>query len=89
MNVEKCVLCGEPFPNNNKETRVQRKPHFINSHANYFGSTWDGLDKPYMQEEVSGTKVLTESDKLNHLIQNLQKELNWQVIPACTVMSAV
>jgi len=88
MNVEKCVLCGQAFPNHNKEARVQRKPHFINSHADFFGSSWNALDKPYMQEDVDGLKVLTESDKLNNLLHSLQKDLKWHVIPACTVMSS-
>lgn len=86
VNVEKCVLCGEPFSTNNKEIRVQRKPHFVNSHANFLGSCWDGL-KPYMQEEVNGSKVLFESDKLNCLLSTLTKDLKWHIIPACSVLS--
>ncbi|KAK3908833.1 3-oxoacyl-[acyl-carrier-protein] synthase 3 [Frankliniella fusca] len=88
VNVEKCVLCGEPFSINNKEARVQRKPHFINSHANFLGSSWDGL-KPYMQEVVNSSKVLLEADKLNCLLQTLTKDLKWHFIPACTILTAI
>lgn len=88
VNVEKCVLCGEAFSINNKEGRVQRKPHFINSHANFLGSSWDGLN-PYMQEVVNGLKVLLEADKLNCLLQTFTKDIKWHFVPACTVLSAM
>ncbi|KAK3913496.1 Transcription factor GTE10 [Frankliniella fusca] len=41
-----------------------------------------------MQEEVDGVKLLLEADKLNSLIHILMKDLKWQVIPACTVLSS-
>lgn len=89
MNVEKCVLCGKPFSINNKESRIQRKPHFVNSHADFLGSCWDGLSKPYMQEVVNGLKVLLEADKLNSLCQTLSKDIKWQFTPACTIISTM
>lgn len=86
MKVESCVLCGKAFSIDNNERRIQRKPHFINAHADFFGSEWNGLGA-YMQEEVDYTRVLTEADKLNSLIQTIQKDLKWTVMPACNVIS--
>lgn len=88
MYIEACVLCGKQFPTNNKERRFQRKPHFINSHADYLGSSWNGLGT-YMQQEVDANAVLIEADKLNSLLQTLTKDLRWSVIPACNVMKLV
>lgn len=88
MYTESCVLCGKQFPTNNKERRFQRKPHFINSHADYLGSSWNGLG-PYMQQEVDADSVIIEADKLNAVLQTLTKDLKRSVIPACNVMSLV
>jgi len=88
MHTESCVLCGKQYPTKNKECRFQRKPHFINSHADYLGSSWNGIG-PYMQQEVDADSVLIEADKLNTLLQTLTKDLRWSLIPACNVMSLV
>ncbi|XP_034254094.1 uncharacterized protein LOC117652955 [Thrips palmi] len=85
MFVECCVLCGKQYSIKNKECRIQRKPHFVNSHADFLGSKWNGLG-PYMQEEVDATAVLAEADKLNCLIQTLTKDLKWSIVPACNVI---
>lgn len=85
MNVEKCVLCGHAFSINNKDRRVQRKSHFILNHADFLGSSWDGLDH-YAQQEVSSLQVVIQADRLNSLLNLLMKDLKWSVIPACTVM---
>lgn len=85
MFVERCVLCGVPYSISNKECRIQRKPHFINSHADFLGSEWNGIG-PYMQEEVDASAVLAEADKLNCLIQTLTKDLKWSIVPACNVI---
>ncbi|KAK3914729.1 Short chain dehydrogenase yanD [Frankliniella fusca] len=87
IRVEHCVLCGKQFPFSNKESRVQMKPHFINSHADFLGSMWDSLSGPYRQEEVDASRVLAEADKLGVLLNTLTKKLKWKVTPACTVMS--
>ena len=86
MNVESCVLCGLPYSCNNKERRIQRKPHFVNSHADFLGSSWTGLGT-YMQQEVNGRAVLRNADSLNSLLHVLSKDLGWNVLPACKVFT--
>lgn len=85
--VERCVLCGKPFSVNNKECRVQRKPHFMNNHADFLGSNWSGVEPYNKEQEISSKDVVCNADKLNYLIQILTKELKWTVVPACTVIT--
>ncbi|XP_034244687.1 uncharacterized protein LOC117647179 [Thrips palmi] len=86
MHAEKCVLCGLPFSTKNKERRIQRKPHFVNSHADYLGSTWNGLGY-FKNEEVTSAQVLTNAHLLNGLLQSLTRDLKWTIVPACIVMN--
>jgi len=77
------VLCGKPFsvsPNG----RVQKKPHFIDSHADFLGTNWDGIEA--FDHEVDGQLVLLNADTLNGLLASLSK-MKWKVIPACNVFT--
>lgn len=86
MNKECCVLCGKHF-SVSKGGRIQRKPHFIDSHADYLGTDWDGVGK-YDGElhKVDGNRVLIQADTLNSFISELIK-LKWKVVPACNILS--
>jgi len=67
--------------------RLQRKPHLIDSHADFFGTDWNGFDKfdPKLYV-IDGAKVLRDADFLNSCLANLVS-LKWRVIPACKVLS--
>lgn len=82
---ECCVLCGHTYPMGNKDNRVQRKQHLVGSHAAFLGSAWDGRGA-YERQEVDSGMVLLMADKLNTFLQSL-RSMNWNVVPACQVLS--
>ena len=83
---ESCVLCGTQYNVDNREGRLQRKPHFVNSHADYLGSTWDGTGT-FNGEPVNATRMITEPDVLNHLLVTITKNLHYKIMPACNVIT--
>ncbi|XP_034249827.1 uncharacterized protein LOC117650477 [Thrips palmi] len=83
LNKECCVLCGKPF-SVSPSGRIQKKPHFIDSHADFLGSYWDGIET--FDHEVDGQLVLRNADTLNSLLASLAK-MKWKVIPACNVFT--
>jgi len=83
-----CVLCGTPYrAKSGTGRKAQKKVHFLNSHADFLGTNWNGSGRfDCVQNPVNYDVALLEAERLNRLLVRLHSD-GWKIAPACAVMT--